>query len=151
MFKSSVFNLQEASSDKVQEFLNSFDTVLSDCDGKLYVINLMVYTFYVSGHISMVSFIFAGVLWINNNAIPGSAEAMNYFRKLGKRIFYVTNNSTKIRSDFAIKAQQLGFIAEPVVLFKIVFKYNLYLSCLICFKIIVKYSINRRRFFLQLT
>lgn len=33
MFKSSVFNLQEATSEQVQEFLNSFDTVLSDCDG----------------------------------------------------------------------------------------------------------------------
>ncbi|CAG9561255.1 unnamed protein product [Danaus chrysippus] len=86
MFKSSVFNLQDATADQVKEFLNSFDTVLSDCDG---------------------------VLWINNSAIPGSAEAMNFFRKLGKRIFYVTNNSTKIRSDFAVKAQQLGFIAEP--------------------------------------
>ncbi|XP_050351403.1 glycerol-3-phosphate phosphatase isoform X1 [Nymphalis io] len=86
MFKSAVLNLQEANADQVQEFLNSFDTVLSDCDG---------------------------VLWINNNAIPGSAEAMNYFRKLGKKIFYVTNNSTKTRSEFAVKAQQLGFIAEP--------------------------------------
>lgn len=61
-----------------------------------------------------VLYYFSGVLWINNSAIPGSAEAMNFFRKLGKRIFYVTNNSTKIRSDFAVKAQQLGFIAEPV-------------------------------------
>ncbi|XP_026499175.1 glycerol-3-phosphate phosphatase-like [Vanessa tameamea] len=86
MFKSAVLNLQEANTDQVQEFLNSFDTVLSDCDG---------------------------VLWINNNAVPGSAEAMNYFRKLGKKIFYVTNNSTKTRSEFAVKAQQLGFIAEP--------------------------------------
>lgn len=85
MFKSSASNLQEVSKDQVQEFLNSFDTVLTDCDG---------------------------VLWIDNNAIPGSAETMNYFRKLGKRIFYVTNNSTKIRSDFAVKAQQLGFIAS---------------------------------------
>ncbi|VVD03145.1 unnamed protein product [Leptidea sinapis] len=73
MFKSSVFNLEEASKEQVQEFLNSFDTVLSDCD----------------------------------------ADVMNYFRKLGKRVFYVTNNSTKVRADFALKAQDLGFIAEP--------------------------------------
>lgn len=33
MFRSSVFNLQDASQDQVQEFLNSFDTVLTDCDG----------------------------------------------------------------------------------------------------------------------
>ncbi|XP_059053890.1 glycerol-3-phosphate phosphatase [Achroia grisella] len=85
MFKSSVSNLYEASKDQVQEFLNSFDTVLTDCDG---------------------------VLWIDTTAIPGSADTINYFRKQGKRIFYVTNNSTKIRSDFAAKAQQLGFIAS---------------------------------------
>lgn len=41
---------------------------------------------------------------------------MNYFRKIGKKIFYVTNNSTKIRSDFAAKAQQLGFIASQVII-----------------------------------
>lgn len=51
---------------------------------------------------------------MENNAIPGSADAMNHFRKIGKKIFYVTNNSTKIRSDFAVKAQELGFIASPV-------------------------------------
>lgn len=33
MFKSAVMNLREASNDQVQEFLNSFDTVLTDCDG----------------------------------------------------------------------------------------------------------------------
>ncbi|CAH2039586.1 unnamed protein product, partial [Iphiclides podalirius] len=86
MFKSAVFNLKDAGKGQIQEFLDSFDTVLSDCDG---------------------------VLWIDNNAIPGSADTMNYFRKIGKRIFFVTNNSTKIRSDFALKAQQLGFIAHP--------------------------------------
>lgn len=59
-------------------------------------------------------FVVLGVLWIDNNAIAGAAEAMNHFRKLGKKIFYVTNNSTKIRSDFAAKATQLGFIASPV-------------------------------------
>lgn len=34
MFKSSVFNLQDATKDQVQEFLDSFDTVLTDCDGE---------------------------------------------------------------------------------------------------------------------
>lgn len=85
MFKTRVFNLQDASKEEMQGFLNSFDTVLTDCDG---------------------------VLWIDNDAIPGSADTMNLLRKLGKKIFYVTNNSTKIRSDFALKAQQLGFVAS---------------------------------------
>lgn len=41
MFKSTVTNLQEATADQVQEFLNSFDTVLTDCDGKtIFIISL---------------------------------------------------------------------------------------------------------------
>lgn len=42
MFKSAVFNLQEASKDQVQEFLDSFDTVLTDCDGKIHLQQLFV-------------------------------------------------------------------------------------------------------------
>lgn len=76
---------------------------------------------------------FSGVLWIDNNAIPGSADTMNYFRKLGKKIFYVTNNSTKIRSDFAAKAQQLGFIASQVTILNTYFAVS-YISILINFK-----------------
>lgn len=34
MFKSAVFDLEHAEKEQVKEFLNSFDTVLSDCDGK---------------------------------------------------------------------------------------------------------------------
>lgn len=34
MYKSTVTNLHEANADQVKEFLNSFDTVLTDCDGK---------------------------------------------------------------------------------------------------------------------
>uniref|UniRef100_A0A2H1VUG0 SFRICE_024828 n=1 Tax=Spodoptera frugiperda TaxID=7108 RepID=A0A2H1VUG0_SPOFR len=84
--KSAMFNLKEATKDQVQEFLNSFDTVLTDCDG---------------------------VLWFFNNAITGSADTMNYFRKIGKKIYYVTNNSTKPRSEFATTAAKLGFVACP--------------------------------------
>ncbi|XP_022827801.1 glycerol-3-phosphate phosphatase-like [Spodoptera litura] len=84
--KSAVFNLQEASKDQVQEFVKSFDTVVTDCDG---------------------------VLWLSNNAISGSADAINYFRKIGKKIYYVTNNSTLKRSELAATATKLGFIACP--------------------------------------
>lgn len=33
-YKSSMFNLQNASRAEVKEFLGTFDTVLTDCDGK---------------------------------------------------------------------------------------------------------------------
>lgn len=128
MFKSSVTSLHEATPAQVQEFLNSFDTVLTDCDGNInfdflttfvnmntsYLYRTTQPTLLCVGPIILMAFKFSGVLWIENNSIPGAADAMNFFRKIGKKVFYVTNNSTKVRSDFAIKAQQLGFSATQV-------------------------------------
>lgn len=42
MFNQAVFNLQEASKDQVQEFLNSFDTVLTDCDGTFNIFHIYI-------------------------------------------------------------------------------------------------------------
>ena len=66
----------------LKSFLGSFDTVLTDCDG---------------------------VLWHNNNAIENVPEMIHHFRKLGKKVIYVTNNSSKTRSDFLQKVTKLGF------------------------------------------
>lgn len=43
--------------------------------------------------------------------IPDSENVMNTFRKLGKRVFYVTNNSTKTRAEFLQKCTALNFEA----------------------------------------
>ena len=58
-----VKNLNEASKQEAQSFFDSFDTVLTDCDG---------------------------VLWKGNNAIQGSPELIHQFRKMGKQVIYVT-------------------------------------------------------------
>lgn len=38
MFKSAVFNLGDATKEQVHTFLDSFDTVLTDCDGKRWFV-----------------------------------------------------------------------------------------------------------------
>lgn len=68
-----------------REFYDSFDTVLTDCDG---------------------------VLWLMNNALPGATKVMNGFKANNKKIFFVTNNSTKSISQFLEKFKSLGFEAS---------------------------------------
>ena len=69
----------------VESFLNSFDTVLTDCDG---------------------------VLWNESEPIQGSPEAINLLRRLGKKVVYVTNNSGHTRAGYVQKCKDLGFDAD---------------------------------------
>lgn len=48
-------------------------------------------------------------MWVANNAIHGSPEVVNRLQELGKKLFFVTNNSTQTRAGFLNKAQTLGF------------------------------------------
>ena len=75
------------SKSELDAFLNSFDTVLTDCDG---------------------------VLWAGSYAIDGSPEVVQALRKIGKKVIYVTNNSTKSRKEYLKKVTDLGFGGDLV-------------------------------------
>lgn len=74
------------SAERRREFYDSFDFVLTDCDG---------------------------VLWLLNNALPGATEVMNGFKANGKKIIFVTNNSIKTQAQFLEKFRLLGFNVSP--------------------------------------
>lgn len=51
-------------------------------------------------------------MWQNVTPLPGAADVLNTFRDLGKKVFYVTNNSTKTRAELAKKCEDLKFKAS---------------------------------------
>lgn len=49
--------------------------------------------------------------------IEGSNDVVNKFKEMGKKVFFVTNNSTKTQSEFLEKALKLKFnmVANEIV------------------------------------
>lgn len=73
----------------LKQVLDSVDTVLFDCDG---------------------------VIWRGDQVISGAADVINRLKEAGKRVFFVTNNSTKTRTMYAEKMAKMGFkVAEEEV------------------------------------
>lgn len=87
MYRSTVTKLSKLTKEEVRQFINSFDTVLTDCDG---------------------------VLWLENNIIDKSPEVIHRLRELGKKVFYITNNSTKLRDEFVQKCKKLNYPCKKV-------------------------------------
>lgn len=69
----------------IQQLLDTVDNVLFDCDG---------------------------VIWRGDQVIQGAPEVINLLKKNGKRVFFVTNNSSKTRQMYADKMARMGFSAK---------------------------------------
>ncbi|XP_067859094.1 glycerol-3-phosphate phosphatase [Heptranchias perlo] len=54
-----------------------------------------------------------GVLWKGDTPIPGAAQLINRLQERGKRVFFLTNNSTKSRQMYGEKLRSLCFQARP--------------------------------------
>jgi len=58
-----------------------------------------------------------GVLYKEEEAIFGAVETLNFLKEHGKKIFILTNNSTKTRTEFRNKLKKLGInISEDRIL-----------------------------------
>uniref|UniRef100_A0A8C5GYZ6 Glycerol-3-phosphate phosphatase n=1 Tax=Gouania willdenowi TaxID=441366 RepID=A0A8C5GYZ6_GOUWI len=83
------------------QVLDSVDCLLFDCDG---------------------------VIWRGDEAIPGAPQVINLLKERGKRVFFVTNNSSKTRKMYADKLQALGFNAKEDEVFGTAYCSAMYLK-----------------------
>ena len=54
-----------------------------------------------------------GVVWLQDEALPGAAEALSSLRASGTRVVMLTNNSYPRRSDHLAKLERLGMPTAP--------------------------------------
>lgn len=64
------------------QLLDSVDFILTDCDG---------------------------VLYLNNQTIPDTPQVFAKFRQAGKKVLFVSNNSTRSRLQVQAKLTKMGF------------------------------------------
>ena len=72
----------------------------------------------------------------------GAVEVVNQLNKIGKKVLFVTNNSTKTRKQYLEKLTSLGFKATETDIFGTAYTSALYLKnekkvgaiiCMVCF------------------
>lgn len=68
-----------------------------------------------SAKVQVQAFIFDcdGVLWKGDSLIEGVPETLEMLRGMGKRIIFVTNNSTKSRKGYQSKFAGMGLSVSP--------------------------------------
>lgn len=54
-----------------------------------------------------------GVVWLADEAIPGSPEAVTRLRSAGRRVVMLTNNSFPLRAEYLHKLERLGMPTAP--------------------------------------
>ncbi|XP_049312392.1 uncharacterized protein LOC125778470 isoform X2 [Bactrocera dorsalis] len=74
-------HILKLSAKEQKEFVNSFDVVLCDCDG---------------------------VMWMASSPLPRTGEAVNALKDDGKRVFFVSNNSERPEEEYVNKFTSIG-------------------------------------------
>jgi len=65
----------------IQNFVDSIDIFMFDCDG---------------------------VIWEGNHPLKNAPETLQYLRSINKRVYFITNNSTKSRAGYIKKFSSMG-------------------------------------------
>ncbi|KAK9461720.1 HAD-like domain-containing protein [Lipomyces oligophaga] len=89
-----------------QAFLDAYDDFLFDCDG---------------------------VLWQGDKLLPSVSETLDFLRSNGKRLIFVTNNSTKSRHAYTKKFAKFGITVTAEEVFGSAYSSAVYLSKVVNF------------------
>ncbi|XP_049312390.1 chronophin-like isoform X2 [Bactrocera dorsalis] len=74
-------HILKLSAEEQKEFVNSFDVVMCDCDG---------------------------VMWMATSPLPRTGEAANALKDDGKRVYFVSNNSERPEEEYVNKFTRIG-------------------------------------------
>ncbi|KAI0128937.1 4-nitrophenylphosphatase [Xylariales sp. AK1849] len=85
----------------ISEFIDRFDVFLLDCDG---------------------------VLWSGDHLFEGIVETLELLRSRGKKVVFVTNNSTKSRPDYLKKLTSMGIPSDAEEIFASAYSSAIYIS-----------------------
>lgn len=85
----------------INQFIEKFDVFLFDCDG---------------------------VLWSGDSIFEGVVETLELLRSRGKRVVFVTNNSTKSRTDYQKKLDKMGIPSNVEDIFASAYSSAIYIS-----------------------
>ncbi|KAF5873411.1 putative 4-nitrophenylphosphatase protein [Botrytis fragariae] len=85
----------------ISVFIDQFDVFLFDCDG---------------------------VLWSGDHIFPGTVETLELLRSKGKKVVFVTNNSTKSRTEYQKKLTALGIPSNVDEIFGSAYSSAIYIS-----------------------
>ncbi|KAK0515897.1 hypothetical protein JMJ35_001931 [Cladonia borealis] len=85
----------------IKEFIDQFDVFLFDCDG---------------------------VLWSGDHLFEGTVKTLEILRNKGKQIVFVTNNSTKSRTEYMKKLTNMGIPATVDEVFGSSYSAAIYIS-----------------------
>ncbi|XP_019543725.3 chronophin-like [Aedes albopictus] len=85
MDKSNIRHLLDLSKEEKKAFLDSFDAVMSDCDG---------------------------VVWNFTGPIPGVGKALQLLKQNGKKLAFISNNGMRTMDEYREKFQKLGIESQ---------------------------------------
>lgn len=113
--KKSPVNLLLASKDERQKFIDSFDYIFTDCDGNTsivqWVLSLYVYT-------NCFNITIQGTVWDIGAPFVGTDKAITALQEIGKKIVYVSNNTTRSAASYDQMFKASNFNATYVSVFK---------------------------------